>query len=172
VLFAAQCFAHKGGPDYGGGSGAVLVGQYAGVMSPTDGTQLNSLGIFTLDVPITGFSTGTMMVFSGGQFFSGPIQGLAQPNGKISAVGSADATVTETIFDSSTETTTSFTYVVAKLDGELSLKIGGNTSSFATLTGTAAFSQYGIDPILGTVTVPLPSLSFIVSGFQQSASPT
>ena len=53
VLFASECFALSGGPQYGGGVN--VVGAYAGVLQPafdpTDPFSSNSLGVFTLVVP-------------------------------------------------------------------------------------------------------------------------
>jgi hypothetical protein len=89
VFFAAQCFAHKGGPfDGGGGVGVTFStsGTFAGVLM-SDTSSANSLGVFTVVFPKTGISTGTLIVFQKGQTYVGTVQGLIDPkNGSVNAV--------------------------------------------------------------------------------------
>ncbi len=76
MLLTAQAHAIQGGPG-GGGRAAVLdvVGTYSGVLTgiqekdPATGitTSSNSLALFSLNVPRTGLSTGTSVVFAAGQ---------------------------------------------------------------------------------------------------------
>src|SRR5882724_2274702 len=90
VLTASECFAIDGGPVFGGGGQVTVTGIYAGVFVPikivvdpgpppvtlTD----NSLVLFTLIIPKVGLGTGTTAVFRNGFFYSGTIQGSADPD--------------------------------------------------------------------------------------------
>ena len=87
VLFATQCFAHKGGPNYGGGQ-VVTTGSYAGVLIPSGD---NSLGIFTVTIPAVGLASGTVALFRNGYFYPGTIQAIADPDSAI-LTGVVDAT--------------------------------------------------------------------------------
>jgi hypothetical protein len=89
VLSAAECFAIKGGPDFGSGQVGVT-GTYAGIFVPIP-TELdpgpppvtltdNSLALFTLKIPREGLATGTSAVFRNGLFYSGGITGSADPD--------------------------------------------------------------------------------------------
>lgn len=89
ILGAGQCFAIKGGPVYGGGQVSVT-GTYAGVMVPVP-TVLdpgppevtltdNSLVLFAMKIPQTGLASGIAVVFRNGFFYSGGIQGSADPD--------------------------------------------------------------------------------------------
>jgi len=79
VFTISQSFAISGGP-WSGGEGLVgVVGSYAGTLQDVM-VGSNNLGIFTLSVPQSGLSTGTVLIFTGERTFSGPITGLADPN--------------------------------------------------------------------------------------------
>lgn len=169
VLFASECFAIKGGPPYPGG-GATAVGRYAGVLTP-DGTvinnSLNTLGIFTLSIPAIGTATGNIILFTNGVYFVGTIQGLAQPNGQLSALANAQENAMVTVINSD-GTTTTILQVVSVLDGEITAKVtsGRSFTSAVLLKGTASFSQHA-----PTETAGLPNVFFVVNGFKQSSSP-
>ena len=79
VFTISQSFAISGGP-WSGGKGLVgVVGTYAGTLQDVM-VGSNNLGIFTLSVPQSGLSTGSVLIFTGERTFSGPITGLADPN--------------------------------------------------------------------------------------------
>src|SRR6266550_7569918 len=84
VLGASECFAISGGPVFGGGGQVTVTGTYAGVfvpiVDPTIGLSEDSLVLFTLTIPKVGLATGTTAVFRNGFFYSGTIQGSADPD--------------------------------------------------------------------------------------------
>jgi hypothetical protein len=179
VLFASECFALSGGPQYPGGTN--VVGSYAGVLQPafdpTDPFSSNSLGVFTLVVPSTGESTGNFMMFSRGRAFSGTIQGVTDPNtAKISAL--LDATFNYTITYVTTDDTGALTTVTvdvtATVNGPLTATIKPtrslNAASSSKIRGTAtAFISNGGVEINGDPTID-GTLSCDVIGFKQSDS--
>ncbi len=87
VFLQAQVFALSGGPTYGGGKGENIIGSYSGVLLPEansvselvgpNGEKIDSLGIFSLSVPITGYASGIFIVFAEGQIFPGKINAVA-----------------------------------------------------------------------------------------------
>src|ERR1700712_6118157 len=81
VLCTTECFALKGGPVYPAGTN--IVGTYAGVLQgvfdPTNPASSNSIGLFSLSVPSTGFATGAFVMFSRGRVFTGTAQAFADP---------------------------------------------------------------------------------------------
>jgi hypothetical protein len=89
VLGASECFAISGGPVFGGAQVSVT-GTYAGVFVPIPiavdpgpppvTLTENSLALFTLTVPKVGLASGTSAVFRNGFFYSGGIQGSADPD--------------------------------------------------------------------------------------------
>src|SRR5450755_2068742 len=97
VLFQAECYAHKGGPDYGTGQ-ITTTGIYAGLFVPSnpDGSD-NSLGIFSANIPRNGIGSGTVAFFRKGIFYPGTLQGLADPDtGVLTAVVSSSFNITFT----------------------------------------------------------------------------
>jgi hypothetical protein len=177
VLFASECFALSGGPQYG--AGVNVVGSYAGVLQPafdpTDPFSSNSLGVFTLVVPSVGESTGNFMMFSRGRAFSGTIQGVTDPNtAKISALLDAtfNYTVTYVTTDDTGTLTTVTVDVTATVNGPLTAKITPTRSqtavSSAKIRGSAtAFISNGGVEINGDPTID-GTLSLDVTGFKQS----
>ena len=83
-------YAISGGPPYPGSTD--LSGSYAGVLKPKrkpnpDATPSptpspedhNSLGVFSVTVPQSGLGTGSFVLFSHGEIYSGSINGQADP---------------------------------------------------------------------------------------------
>lgn len=112
VLGASQCFAISGGP-FGGGSQVTVTGTYAGVFVPIP-TVLdpgpppvtmtdNSLALFTLKIPKTGLASGVTAVFRNGLFYSGTIQGSADPD-SAKLTGVVNSSFQETVATTSTTT--------------------------------------------------------------------
>jgi hypothetical protein len=160
VLGASQCFAIKGGPQYGG-SGS-LVGTYAGVMEGEMGS--NGLGIFTIGVPQTGLANGLFIIFQEGLFLNGTMQAVADgTKKKITALLHAEATRIEII-----DGEVNFT-IVAVADGQMRATVsdGNNFSSGRILAGTAVVNEHFPDPISN----PPNDQTYQISGFQQSGSP-
>lgn len=173
VLFAAECFAIKGGPPYP--TSTNIIGTYAGVLQPafdpTDPFSANSLGVFTLGIPSTGASTGTFVMFTRGRVFGGTIQG----------VGDVDKATVSALLDASFNYTLTFLddlgvpqsiEVTASVNGPLNAKVVPTRSPFAVSNAkikgdaTVFISNGGVDdegdPIIdGT-------LSLDVMGFKQS----
>ncbi len=175
VLFAAECFAIKGGPPYP--TSTNIIGTYAGVLQPafdpTDPFSANSLGVFTLGIPTTGTSSGTFIMFTRGRVFGGTIQGVGDPNkATVSALLDASFNYTLTFLDDlgvpqSIEVTASVT-------GPMNAKVVPTRSPFAASSAkikgdaTVFISNGGVDgegdPIIdGT-------LSLDVMGFKQSSA--
>lgn len=183
VLTTSQCFAIKGGPDYGTAQVSVT-GTYAGVLAfstrvPIDPpnpdtpqpTGMNSLGLFTLPIPKTGLANGTALLFEQGQIYTGTIQATGDPDsakitGIISAsfpyvflVQTGENSVThEPIFTSQS--------VIAQASGKLNAKVKANTrvgsASSARLKGTADM-QFAL-----TVNNPFDEIIYSVIGFKQA----
>jgi hypothetical protein len=143
VFTLSQSFAISGGP-FGGKGHVQTTGIYAGVFVPiptvvdpgpppvtlTD----NSLGLFTLTVPKTGLATGTTAVFRNGFFYSGTIQGSADPD-TAKLTGVVNATFTENVATVTTSggTTTTITFIeIFSANGQLNkTQIVANTNLFA-----------------------------------------
>jgi hypothetical protein len=100
VLGASECFAIDGGPTFGGAQ-VTVTGTYSGVFIPiptvfdpgppeiklTD----NSLALFTLIIPNRGLAVGTSAVFRNGFFYTGGIQGSADPDSaKVTGILNAE----------------------------------------------------------------------------------
>jgi hypothetical protein len=174
VLFAAECFAIKGGPPYP--SSTNIVGTYAGVLQPTfdptDPFSANSLGVFSLGVPSTGASTGNFLMFTRGRVFGGTIQGVTDPNkATISALISATFTYTLNFTDSTGTLQT--IDVTASVTGPLAAKVTPTRSPFAVssalLQGSAvAYISNGGVQDNGDPTIDV-TLSLQVAGFKQSS---
>ncbi|MBA3963126.1 MAG: hypothetical protein H0X40_14680 [Chthoniobacterales bacterium] len=174
ILFIAQCFAIKGGPQYPVGS-ASITGTYSGVLQPnfdpTDPFSANSLGVFTLGIPTDGASTGTFLMFARGRIFGGSIQGVANPNtGTLTALIFGTFNYTLEFIDGAGMLQT--LPVTASVTGALNARVTSTSNTFssssAVLTGaaTAFISNGGVqqngDPTLDG------SLSLTVMGFKQS----
>jgi len=147
VFTMSQSFAISGGPF---GRGVNVVGTYAGVIkrpsdspplvlpagcvSPVAACSANSLGVFSVEVPPTGISSGTFVMFSQGRIFTGTIRGTADP-GQAKLTGVLNATFNFTVTDN-TKTPPTTTSVTASANGNLKTTIR-NVSSQTTL-GVAA----------------------------------
>jgi hypothetical protein len=184
VLTASQSFALNGGPPYPG-SGANLVGTYAGVLQPPfcpvpDPSQcpgLNSIGVFSLGVPSTGLSTGTFIMFSRGRVFSGTINANADPRG-ASVRGLLNASYNYSLYVPNSTTGGFDTIAVtATAAGPLRANIvAPRRSGFgitatritgeATLSITGGFVNGSGDPVVTS------TLELSVSGFKQSDTAT
>jgi hypothetical protein len=96
----APLMAKRGGPDIGGSSNEQnvdIVGTYSGTLIPTnpeaagtpalDGGFVNSLGLFSLGMPLQGPGTGSFVIFTQGVTFTGTITAVGDPGkGTISGL--------------------------------------------------------------------------------------
>jgi hypothetical protein len=170
VLVASQSFALKGGPDFGAGK-IKTTGTYAGVMLPgalSPGS--NSLGLFTLQIPKTGLGSGTVVIFTAGQTYTGTIQGSADPDsakfiGEIAASFPFIEVVAGPPDSNGNPTTTTIT-VAAVAAGGVQGKMKKNKNIFSTasvrLKGTADI-EFSL-----TVNNPFDEIIYDVSGFKQA----
>jgi hypothetical protein len=209
ILTISQSFAIKGGPDYGSGN-TNTVGTYAGVMTPqshvtlccdvlgslvpcgspdsngpcpNQPSGLNSIGVFSLQLPKTGSGSGTVVIFDQGQAYNGKITGSGDPkNGKVSGLIEAHFTFQQQVLSSSEDTTDpngtihhkdTFTTqsFSATASGGLNAKAQTKkTSVFATssirLRGTADV-QFSL-----SVNTPFDEIVYNVVGFKQSDTTT
>lgn len=176
VFSAAQCFAVKGGPDYGGG-GVGVVGTYAGVLQgffdPTNPNSGNSLGVFTLGVPQTGSATGSFIMFARGRTFNGTIEAAADPS-KGSLKGVVSAT-----YDYNLQTVSNGQVVSVPVTATVNGPINATTSTSranlftasavllrgdATLYVSGGYVNGAGDPVINEI------LLLKVNGFKQSSS--
>ena len=166
VFTITQSFAISGGP-WSGGKGLVgVVGTYAGTFKPTAACACpNNLGIFTLSVPQTGLSTGTVLIFTGERTFSGPITGIADPNTDVLQATLQGIPVVTS--GSTTIETLNF-----HADGTVNGKVRANRKSTSVssvrIRGDAhvTTTNRNVDPPEQTVT------DYTVHGFKQSDSST
>jgi hypothetical protein len=189
VLGASECFGISGGPVFGG-AGVTVTGTYAGVLVPltilvgnppapmTD----NSLALFTLTIPRVDLATGNTAVFRNGVFYSGTIQGLADPDtAKLTAVVNAVNDVT-----ASSSSTASLTTATFSANGKFEhAKIVASTSSSFTsarIRGTASVTYTCVCTglVIGTGTLSCPPCDEVggdsggpvvykIRGFKQSS---
>jgi len=186
VLSASQGLAISGGPFGNGGNVVSVTGIYAGVLVPipvvispgppevtlTD----NSLALFTLKIPQVGLASGTSAVFRNGIFYSGTIQGSADPDSmKVTAI--VNSFFQLTVAESST-TTAIFQY---NANGQfLNAKVVPDSNPFsgvaARIKGKAALTYTNNAPDPATGITPDPSgdsggpLQYKIHGFKQSSS--
>ncbi len=172
VLCTSECFALKGGPPYNG-TGASVVGQYAGVLQPpfcplADPSQCpagyNSIGIFSLRVPDTGLGSGVALIFQNGRSFTGTITATGNPNSSV-ITG-----VLDTQFSYQVQCGLDNTTITATASGALTANItppkNGIVSVFAILLkGTA---NVVVTDAVDCVYVAQPAVAFQVDGFKQS----
>lgn len=169
--------ASNGGPNYG--SLGNLNGTYAGVLTPSTGSPTNALGLFDLVLKTTGIGVGSFLVFENGLSFSGTIDAIGDPT-TFSIKGILQAGFYQTFPFINIFGVQSFSQQeIATANGALTASAAASQSAggsaFGTaLTGTATvsvvaingnFFNSNIDLVKGTQT-------FIVDGFQQSASQT
>lgn len=196
VISEAPVLALQGGYSLGGAAGTI--GTYAGVMIPTSiqnynvsvtGTSttvtssfgLNSLGLFTFDVPAVGFGSGTIIVFATDQEEDGTITTLPDPSNSDGIYGLIAATgevATETYSDTFFGYSASLSEVTGQASGEMRVSTANSTNSVSAnginLSGTAnvAFSVAVTNGSTGVNEgfVESQAVSYVVDGFQQSAT--
>ena len=179
VLAVSQSFALKGGPPYPGGGN--LKGTYAGVMQgvfdPTNPRSSNTLGLFSLSIPTSGFATGTVVIFVAGRTFTGTISGIGDPNkSKLQAV--VQSTATTHIILCNAQRAPLPTDVIDRADGTVDASIIASKKAAASVTGTL-LNGTGLVTATQSITNPTDcqlalvnssALSLIVDGFKQSTS--
>ncbi len=169
VLVASQTFALKGGPEFGGN--VKTTGTYAGVMIPgalSPGS--NSIGLFTLLLPTTGLGSGTVVIFTAGETYTGTIRGSADPDtAKLVGEVSASFPVIEIVPgppDSNGNSTAVTITVAATAAGSVKGKMKANKNLFSTasvrIVGSADI-QFSL-----TVNNPFDEIIYDVSGFKQA----
>jgi len=183
-LNAETSFAIPAGPQVS--SDVSATGTFAGVLTPSDNSN-DSLGLFTFGVPSTGLGTGTFIMFSEGRVFTGTINAFGNTD-TSSITGILQATYdytlhtpVTTVTNTNGTTSTSVTYtdlsVTASVHGSMKATVADNTDPFSTtgdeiLTGTADLSvDEGKVDSAGKVVIT-ESLSFDVTGYQQSTTAT
>lgn len=173
VLTMSECFALKGGPEFGKGQ-VTTTGIYAGVLVPQ--VADNSLGIFSVLIPNRGTGSGTVSFFRNGIFYPGTIQAIADPDSAVlTGVASSTRSIT---FTSTTDPTTGETtniVITFNANGSINGKIKANRVSgslaLARLTGTSDItyatvgSAPGVDLSTGNSDGPLP---YEIDGFKQA----
>ena len=153
VLTSSHCFALKGGPDYGLGGNVRTTGVYAGVLYPVD--TVNSIGLFSVEVPRAGLGVGTVFLFANSSAYTGGMRATADPdsgvfNGFIDAgFPFVDAVCTANCTDPDlTKRTVTIITVRAvaagRVDAEVKANTGFNQTSAARLTG-ASVIQFNPD---------------------------
>ena len=169
VLCASQCFALKGGPDYGKNGRVRTTGIYAGVLYPVE--TLNSIGLFSVTVPRTGLGTGAVYLFANSSAYNGTMQATADPDSSV-FTGFLDAgfafvdvvcTANCTDPDTTKRTVTTLTLravASGRIDGKVKASQAFNQTA-ARLTGTS-FIQFNPD-FFGT-----GGLLYQLVGFKQS----
>lgn len=177
VFLQTQSWALSGGPFGSTAAGGTLTGTYAGVLVPQVAVVGGSasIGLFTLDHPDSGLTTGTISVFVNGAAFAGTISGVMDPkNGAFNGVIDATSTFQIQIVLPTVPPTTLNTNVFAQGNMEAEVSIDNEPGNFSTLAstpsrieGTAAldiFFQIAAD---GTPVITQTAL-FDVDGFKQS----
>ena len=178
VLSATECFAISGGPWGGGGGQVVVTGTYAGVLVPIPTVLApgpppvtltdNSLVLFTMKVPNTGLASGTSAVFRNGFFYTGTIQGSADPDsarltGIVASEFSQDRQTGTITVTEHYEGNGQFTNakIVADTKGVALARIRGKASI------TYALGANGTDVLRGDSGGPI---LYKIRGFKQSQS--
>jgi hypothetical protein len=163
VLTIAQTFAISGGP-WGTGKGLVgVVGTYAGTFQDVV-VGSNNLAVFTLSVPQTGLSTGTVLIFTGERTFSGPMTGLADPNTDI-----LEATLQGIPVVTSGSTTIETLNFHA--DGTLHGRVTANTKTTTAISSIRIRGTAHVTTTNRNVTPPEQTITdYTVHGFKQSES--
>jgi hypothetical protein len=168
VLGTAQSFALKGGPVFGKGN-VRTTGIYAGVLTPGPlSPGANSIGLFSITIPRTGTGTGSVVIFTAGQTYTGTFVGVADPDsGKLFGEINASfpyISFVETVDSNGNITFTSVT-VAAIAAGRVDASIRANTNLFSAATarivGTSNI-QFSL-----TVNNPFTEIGYLVLGFKQ-----
>ncbi len=170
VFATAQTFAIKGGP--GPGTQQVrTTGIYAGVLTPGPlSPGSNSLGLFSITIPKSGIGTGTVIIFTAGETYTGSFQGVADPDtaqlsGEIAASFPYVEIVPTGVSDKGVVTYTTVT-VSATAAGRVAAKMRANTNRFSS----ASVRLSGDSNIQFSLTVnnPFTQIGYIVNGFKQA----
>jgi hypothetical protein len=182
VFTIAQSFAISGGPWTGDKGIVGVVGTYAGTLQPTAACNCpNNLAIFTLSVPQTGLATGTVLIFTGERTFSGPINGLADPNTDVLQatlqgipVVTSGSTTIETLNFHADGSINGKIRASKKATGTSSIRIRGTAEVKTTDTRSDSHcdSSAACDPNPGCTTMCCCQTvtNYTVHGFKQSES--
>jgi hypothetical protein len=193
IVSEAPVLAIHGGYTLGGAT--QLMGTYAGVLIPTSDTLLqtgtaatanglgsNSLGLFTLGIPLTGLGSGTVVIFSEAQQLTGSIQALADPRttGALIGVITATGQVTTGSFNDFFFGNATETQVTGDASGGLTAAVSQGTVSNSpygiNLSGTAnvtvSTASTGTNGNTNTTLTPTESIVFEVDGFLQTYAVT
>ncbi|MCE9611318.1 MAG: hypothetical protein K8R23_14075 [Chthoniobacter sp.] len=199
VFVQTQCWALSGGPVYSGNQASVT-GIYAGVLTgvtttgdilgaggTTTSVGTNSIGLFLITVPKSGFATGTTALFFEGTSFSSTLTGIADPNNKT-LVAIADGTVRTTVITGGGFIDPTITITGGgrqpEANGSIKAKLSSGRQGAVTLKGDAIFNVSilstitvdAVPPATGTTTstvrVPSGTLAFKLDGFRQADAPT
>lgn len=168
VFTATQSYAVKGGPDFG--SKVRTTGIYAGVLTPGAlSPGANSIGLFSVTIPKTGIGTGTVILFTAGQTYTGTFQGIADPDsakltGEIDAGFPFTTVVPSGTDDNGNQKYTSIT-VLAKAAG----KVDGRIRANSTYGSTASARIIGTSNVQFSIYVnqPFTQIGYDVIGFKQ-----
>ena len=178
VFLQAETFALKGGPGNKGGGGA-LSGLYAGIFTADPNDPKNDLarhgsdlGMFQIQVPQTGPSIGTIVIFDfqNGEIFLGLVNGVSDPDTQtLTGVFKGIARLGDEILQDDKGNVT-IVEIVQLLSGQLSLKSAQSTKK-------NAFTQRLVGKGVSTVSsgffgVPPEYVGWVFDGFQQTANPT
>jgi hypothetical protein len=189
IMMEAPVLALHGG--YSLGASTDVGGQYAGVLIPTSDTLLvasatdfgsNALGLFTLSIPnedTTGLGSGSAVIFSNGQTFTGAIQAVPDPDSNTGGIigilnATFNYTFTETEVDAAGDLSTVSSSVTASAQGSFDASVEDNTNApgglGVSLDGTSEVSvNQGF--VSGSTGTPIISeqITFAIEGFQQSS---
>ena len=191
VLLQTQTWALSGGPVFGPQASPNLAGVYSGVMverdtkfeddfnTPNSGSTSNrndtsgKIGVYTVNVPVTGLSTGSFLLFINGTVFTGgTITGVADPDkGTFDAIMSASATFTNAA--GGTDTVQARGQMETKIIETLNKPQPGRadltTGVAARMEGKAIidafdFTAFNLSPM------PVVRAKYTVSGYRQSTT--
>jgi len=148
-----------------------------GVFDPTNPRSSNTLGLFSLSIPTSGFATGTVVLFVAGRTFAGTISGIGDPN-KASLSAIVQTTTDTSLILCTAAGTPLLTQVTDRADGNLNATFTRTAKAAISvagtlLTGTAlvTVAQTVKDPNDCKSTINNPSsLLLLVDGFKQSNS--
>jgi hypothetical protein len=127
----------------------------------------SDVGIFTIGVPQTGFSTGNFVMFTRGLLLQGSLAGVA--DGTLRAItggvqGFATRTVTYIV---GTQQITE-TIIVAVADGQIEVTVRERGAAAARLGGTAVVNTHAPND---TESDPSNDRTYTIQGFRQSSTP-
>lgn len=170
VFATSETFAIKGGPAPVSQQ-VRTTGVYAGVLTPGSGSSgANSLGLFSITIPKSGIGTGTVVIFTAGETYTGTFQGVADPDtaelsGEIAASFPYVQIVPTGVSDKGVVTYTTVN-VSATAAGRVNGKMRRNTNRFSSasvrLTGDSSV-QFSL-----SVNNPFTQIDYVLNGFKQS----